>query len=142
MLVLVFAEAASWELTAALDGVAEHFQMMNSDPVEWFFPDQEHWRVLVRFDDKVLKDYKENERELLQAEVGGAPSATLKLLFNQRVMDEACDAAKVMVVHLLEMFHGVVDDCCGEDPIWNIEQICKTKGGVGFLDCYRGQKSL
>lgn len=138
MLVMFFTEATPRELMIALDGVAEHFQMMNSDPVEWYFPaGGKHWRVLMRFDDKTLAGYTEDERELIHAEVGSSPSGILTLTLNLREMDEACDAAKMLVVHLLGMFYGIVDDRFGDDSIWNIEQIRRTKGGVGFLDCYR-----
>jgi hypothetical protein len=136
-LVLFFSEATLWDLAAALDEVAERFQIASFDSVDWFFPDSGHWRVLARFDEKVLESYTENQRELVRAEVGAAPSAVLSLTLNHRMMDDACDAAKTLVVHLLGKFYGIVDDRCGEDSIWNIEQIRKTKRGVEFLGCYR-----
>lgn len=137
---LFFSEATVWKIIAALDEVAEQFQLTNSDSVEWLFPTSEHWRVRVRFDDKALENCTENEKELVLAQVGTAPSARLNLVLNLWALDDACDAAKILIVHLLGKFHGIVDDGSSEDSIWSIEQIRDTKRGVEFLDCYR-QKS-
>ena len=58
-----------------LDEVAEPCHVMNS--VEWYFPRNEDWRVLVYFDPGIVEEYTENERELVYAEVGRVPSAVL-----------------------------------------------------------------
>ncbi len=139
-LILFFPEATLWDIMAALDEVAEQFQITNLDPVEWYFPDNEHWRVLARFDDKALGNYTDKERELVHAEVGAVPSTILSLTLNYSMTNEACDAAKTLVVHLLGKFYGIVDDRSGEDSIWNIEEIRHKKRGIEFLDRYRQSK--
>jgi predicted nucleotidyltransferase len=93
--------------------------------------------VLVDLDDKALEIYTEKEREAVRAEVGVAPSVILRLTLSLHVLDEACDAAKMLVLHILGRFEGVVDERSGEGGIWNAKEIHTGKAGVEFLHCYR-----
>jgi hypothetical protein len=130
-IVLYFSRATMSELMAALDEVAEPCHVMNS--VEWYFPTNEDWRLLVHFDPGIVEEYTENERELLYAEVGRAPSAVLILVLNNRFPDEAGKAAKMLAQHLLAMFYGIADDRSGKESIWNLDEIRNSKGGVEFF---------
>ena len=103
---------------------------MNS--VEWYFPRNEDWRLQVPFNPGIVEEYTENERELVCAEVGRAPSAVLTLRLNTRFSDEAGKAAKMLAQHLLAMFYGIADNRSGEEPIWNLEEIQNSKHGVEF----------
>ncbi len=135
-----FSEATPWNVAAALDEVAERFQLTSSDAVEWRFPASENWRVIARLHDTNMDCGAASERELIRAEVGAAPSAAVNLVLYRRTISQACDAARILVAHLLERFHGIVDDRCSEDPIWSIEEIRRTKRGTEFMDCYRDQQ--
>jgi hypothetical protein len=130
--VLFFAGATAHNLIAALNEVSEPLQFTSLDPVEWYFPSNSCWRVLVRFDDEIFATYAEQEKELIYAGVGRTPSAILKLTLDWRSLEEARKAAKTLVEHLLGMFYGIADDRSGEESIWNIEEIRNTKHGVEF----------
>lgn len=133
---LAFAEVTQWEIMLALDEVAEHFQLTNSDPVEWHFPQSQCWRVKAHFDEDALASYSEDEKALVHAEVG-PPAAVITLTLHLNVINDAVDAARTLVLHLLGKFHGVVDDRSGKDSIWTIDQVRNTKCGIEFLHCYR-----
>lgn len=134
MVFLLFAAAPVRDLMSALDEVAKPFQVTNLDPVEWYFPSNENWRVLARFDDEALETFTENERELIYAGAGKTPSAILNLTLNDRLLHDARKATKTLVEHLLGMFYGIADDRSGEDSIWNLEEIRSSKHGVEFLE--------
>jgi hypothetical protein len=129
-IVLYFSRATVSELMTMLDEVAEPCHVMNS--VQWYFPRNEDWRVLVYFDPGIVEEYTENERELVYAEVGRAPSAVLTLILNTRFHDEPGKAAKMLAQHLLGMFYGIADDRSGDESIWNLEEIRNSKHGVEF----------
>jgi hypothetical protein len=86
----------------------------------------------VHFDPGIVEEYTENERELVYAEVGRAPSAVLTFGLNTRIPDEAGRAAKMLAQHLLTMFYGIADNRSGEESIWNLEEIQNSKHGVEF----------
>lgn len=135
--VLFFAEATEWDVASALDEIAEPFQLTNADPVWWYFPSSEDWRVRVRSDDNALERCTAAERDNVHAAVGRVPACVLNLTLHFRRVGEACDAAKIVALHLLARFYGVADERCGNDPVWYLEDIRNTKNGVRFLDCYR-----
>ncbi|HYG99123.1 MAG TPA: hypothetical protein VD837_08325 [Terriglobales bacterium] len=135
--VLFFLDATPGDVMDALDEVAEHFQISNADPVEWFFPDNEHWRTVAQFDEKIFDSYTGDEKKLIEAEIGTAPSASIRVTLNGRVIADACDAAKTLALHLLGMFDGIAYDRFAADPFWKFRQIRGGKGKIGFLDCYR-----
>ncbi len=130
IIVLHFSRATISELMAALDEVAEPCHVMNS--VEWYFPRNEDWRLQMHFDPDIVEEYTENERELVYAEVGRAPSAVLTLVLNTRFPDEAGKAAKMLCQHLLAMFYGIADNRSGDESIWKLEEIQNSKHGVEF----------
>jgi hypothetical protein len=132
IIVLCFSQATEVELLAALDEVAEPCHVVNS--VQWYFPGNEDWRVLLHLDPSMLDEYTEDERELVYAEVGSAPSAVLTLVLNTGFPGEARKAAKMLAQHLLAMFYGIADDRSGEESIWNLEEIQNSKHGVQFPD--------
>jgi hypothetical protein len=117
---------------AALNEVSEPFQLTSLDAVEWYFPSNSEWRVMVRFDNEILATYTEEEKELVYAEVGKAPSAILTLTLHWHSLDEARKAAKTLVEHLLGIFYGVADDHSGKDSIWRLDDIRHTKRGEEF----------
>jgi len=129
-IVLYFSRATVSELMTALDEVTETCHVMNS--VEWYFPRNKDWRLQVHFDPGIVEEYTENERELVYAEVGRAPSAVLTLVLNTRFPGEARKAAKMLSQHLLAMFHGIADNRSSDDSIWNLEEIRNSKHGVEF----------
>ena len=130
IIVLYFSRATMPELMAALDEVAEPCHVMNS--VAWYFPGNEDWRLQVHFTPSIVEEYTENERELVYAEVGRAPSAVFALILNTRFPDEAGKAAKMLAQHLLAMFYGIADNRAGDESIWNLEEIRNSKHGVEF----------
>jgi heme-degrading monooxygenase HmoA len=136
MVMLFCAAAAPSDVKAALDEIAEAFQVSGSDPVEWHFPSTDGCRVIASVNDKVPDDYAPAQRELVHAEVG-VPSAVVTLILNRRPLNEACDGAKSLAVHLLGKFYGVADDCSGDDRIWNLGELRDATRQIKFLDCYR-----
>ena len=133
-IILFFAEATVRNIMRALDEITLPNQVTNLDPVEWYFPSDHTWHVLARFDSGALETYTEEQRELVCAVVGRAPSAILNLTLNSRLLEEARQSAKALVEHLLGMFYGIADDRSNEDSIWNIEEIRNSKRGIRFLD--------
>jgi hypothetical protein len=136
-LLLLFSRATSWDVTPALDEVAEQFQLTNANPVQWCFPSTGDWRVLARFDEKALERYAEQDRRTVDMELGATPSAVLHLTLNWRSVPQARGAARTLVLYLLQRFDGIADEMAGNNRIWNLEQIRRTKNSVAFLDCYR-----
>jgi hypothetical protein len=135
--VLFFAEATEWDVASALDEIAEPFQLTNSDPVWWYFPSSEDWRVRAHFQDNDLEGCTAAEREHVHAAVGRVPACVLNLTMHCRRVSEACDAASILTLHLLARFYGAADERRGNDPVWYLEDIRNTRNGVRFLDCYR-----
>lgn len=87
IVLLLFGEATTPQIMAALDEVAEQFRLTNLDPVEWYFPDNLHWSVLARFDTEVFESYPHVEKQLLQACPGADPSVVLKVLLKPAVYE-------------------------------------------------------
>jgi len=135
--VLLFAKASPEDISSSLTEVAEEFQLANTDPMQWFFPTVDDWRVFASFDERLFSQYRGAKRELTRAAVGKSPAAVLAITLHSRLLAQACDAATILVTHLLGKFYGIADECCGKDPLWYLEQIRDTKRGVRFLDCYR-----
>jgi hypothetical protein len=127
-----FKEARWTDIVPALDSLCRSYE-----PGIWLFPKQNDWSLRVYPYDELLYEYEDDEIAKLETCLGGIPTSILCIELRRSHGDVTVDYAHSLVLALLRVFNGVVDDLLSE--CWTSGEIAAgtQKAGGRFLDLYR-----